>query len=167
LVLDFGPVATIIAACAAVYVTWRLGQSQLSIGARQADIANQQVELASIRLQHDLFDRRFAIFEATQKLLIEVLETSNVSDEGYSAFVQETRKSVFLFGKELSDYLGEMRGNAVELHLTVLKLTGETPLGEERNTLAASRAELSTWFVDQFDVLIDKFKSTLALDRRL
>jgi len=162
-----GPAATVIAAGVAVYVTWRLGQGQIMIAKRQADIADEQAKFASVRLQHDLFDRRFAVFEATQKLLIEVLETSNVSDASYSAFARDTGKSVFLFDKALDDYLGEIRGKAVALHITVCKLADETlPIGEERTRLAAERADLSNWFVDQFNVLIEKFKPTLALDKR-
>jgi ABC-type Fe3+ transport system permease subunit len=41
-----GPIATIIAAAAAVFVTWRIGQGQLSIAKQQATIAKQQAELA-------------------------------------------------------------------------------------------------------------------------
>jgi hypothetical protein len=162
-----GPTATVIAAVAAVVVTWRLGQSQIAIGRQQADTAKQQAELASVRLQHDLFDRRFAVYEATQKLLVEVLETSKVSREVYDAFARNTGKSVFLFDRELDDYLSEIRGKAMNLHLTSLRLADETlPVGEERTRLARERADLSTWFVEQFHVLIEKFKPSLALDKR-
>jgi hypothetical protein len=64
-----GPFATIVAASVAVFVTWRLGSGQLSIAKQQAATAQQQAELAAVRLQHDLFDRRFAIYEAAQKLV--------------------------------------------------------------------------------------------------
>ena len=53
---DFaGPVATVIGASAAVFVTWRLGL-------RQAEIAQQQADLAREKLRHDLYNRRFEIF---------------------------------------------------------------------------------------------------------
>jgi hypothetical protein len=61
-----GPAATIIAAAAAVFVTWRLGKGQLRIAKQQAATAHQQAELAAIRLQHDLFDRRFTVYDATR-----------------------------------------------------------------------------------------------------
>jgi hypothetical protein len=49
------PAATIVAASAAVFVTWRLGRDQLGIAKQQATTARQQAELAAVRLQHDLF----------------------------------------------------------------------------------------------------------------
>jgi hypothetical protein len=161
-----GPIATIIAAGVAVFVTWRLGKGQLHIAEQQATTARQQAELAGVRLQHDLFDRRFAVYEAAQKMAFEVLKTSNVSREGLRAFVRDTEKSVFLLDKDLSDYLTDMRDRAVKLQIAVGKLANETlPEGSEWSELPKERADLSTWFVDQFDVLVEKFKPTLTLGK--
>jgi hypothetical protein len=95
-----------------------------------------------------------------------VLETANVSREGLSAFVRGTEQSVFLLDKELSDYLTDMRDRAVNLRAAAAKLSYQKlPVGDERAALAKERAELSAWFVGQFDVLIEKFKPTLTLDK--
>jgi hypothetical protein len=162
-----GPAATIVAAVAAVFVTLRLGQAQLRIADQQAATARQQAELAAVRLQHDLFERRFAVYEAARDLALEVLETSNVSREGLNAFVRGTEKSAFLLDKELTDYLADMRKRAVNLRIAAGRVADETlPPGPERARLAQQRSDLSTWFVAQFDVLIEKFKPTLALDKR-
>jgi hypothetical protein len=78
-----GPIATIIAAVAAVFVTWRLGRGQLQIARQQVEIAQQQAttsrhqaeiakQLAAIafdRLRFDLFEKRYAIFTAIKELL--------------------------------------------------------------------------------------------------
>jgi hypothetical protein len=161
-----GPTATIIAAVAAVLVavlvTWRLGKGQLRIAKQQAATARQQAELAAVRLQHDLFDRRFAIYEAAQKLALEVVETANVSREGWNAFIRSTEKSLFLLDKEVTDYLTDMRKRAVNLR----NATGKLEQGSEEPGLARERADLSTWFAYQFDVLIEKFKPTLTFDKR-
>jgi hypothetical protein len=141
---------------------WRLGKGQLDIAGRQAATARQQAELAAVRLQHDRFDRQFAIYEVAQKLVLEVFETSNVSNEGLSAFVRATEKSVFLLDKEITDYLTDMRKRAVNLR----SATGKLEQGSEEPGLAQERAHLSAWFVDQFDVLIEKFKPALTLDKR-
>jgi uncharacterized ubiquitin-like protein YukD len=160
-----GTAATVIAAAAAVFVTWWLGNGQLRIAKQQAATARQQAELAAVRLQHDLFDRRFVIYEAAQKLALEVFETANVSREGLSAFIRSTEKSVFLLDKELTDYLIEMRKRAVNLQIATRKLANQMlPEGTERSDLAEERSNLSNWFVDQFDVLIEKFKPVLTFD---
>ena len=78
-----GPIATIIAAVAAVFVTWRLGRGQLQIARQQveiaqqqattsrhqAEIAKQQAAIAFDRLRFDLFEKRYAIFTAIKELL--------------------------------------------------------------------------------------------------
>jgi hypothetical protein len=52
---DFaGPVATIIGATAAVFVTWRLGSGQLRIAEEQRRIAQEQKEFADLRLNSDV-----------------------------------------------------------------------------------------------------------------
>jgi hypothetical protein len=160
-----GPIATIIAAAAAVFVTWRFGQGQLHVAEQQAATARQQAELAAVRLQHDLFDRRFAIYEAAHKLAVEVFDISNVSNESSRAFKQCTEKSEFLLDKELSDYLNAMLEQAVNLHIASERFV--MPGDSERSELAKERADLSSWFVDQlFGVLIEKFKPDLTLDKR-
>jgi hypothetical protein len=68
---DFaGPVATVIAAGAAVFVTWRLGRRQVAIAAQQATTAElqaatarQQADTALDRLRYDLFEKRYKIYD--------------------------------------------------------------------------------------------------------
>jgi hypothetical protein len=64
-----GPVATIIAAIAAVLVTWRLGKGQLRIAEQQAAIAQQQAKTDLDQLRHNLFERRYAIYNAAKELI--------------------------------------------------------------------------------------------------
>jgi hypothetical protein len=65
-----GPVATVVAACAAVFVTYRLGTRQLAIAQNQATIASAQRDLAYERLKYDLFEKRYEIY-LTARLAIE------------------------------------------------------------------------------------------------
>ena len=82
-------------------------------------------------------------------------------------FVRGTEKSVFIFDQSLTDYLAEFRRNAIRLQEANNMLSTERALsvGPERNEAAKRRKDLSTWFVDQFDVLIERFKPFLALDK--
>ena len=93
---DFaGPVATIIAAGVAVFVTDRLGNDQQRI-------AQQQAETAKRRLNLDLYDKRFNIYatildlyEADMKKGLADIEAAELP------FVQAFRESLFLFeGKD-------------------------------------------------------------------
>jgi hypothetical protein len=71
---DFaGPVATIVAAFAAVGVTWHF--------------AREQARVAREKLRLDLYSRRYRVFEAARKLLAEVAVHGTASEEDLRTFV--------------------------------------------------------------------------------
>jgi hypothetical protein len=63
------PAATIIAAGAAVFVTWRLGKGQIRIAEQQSATARQQAETALDQLRYNLFEKRYAIYKDIQDLI--------------------------------------------------------------------------------------------------
>src|SRR5712672_474289 len=65
----------------------------------------QQKRLADIRLQNDLYDRRFKIYEAAKTLLVHFQLDGNVQLEDYFAFVRATSESVFLLSPDVVAYL--------------------------------------------------------------
>jgi len=142
---DFaGPIATIIAASAAAYFAW------------------QQMRIADVKLQYDLFDKRYPVFDATRKLL-----TFNVicpSNEDVQKFTLDTADASFLFNKDLASYLDEIRKRAVELQL--LNSALEMLVGEQQNKAHAVILEKRLWFDDQVGGLTSKFEPFLKLDKR-
>ena len=161
-----GPIATMLAAGAAVFVTWRLGRNQLAISQQQAESARQQADLSIVRLQHDLFDRRWEIYDVVFFFLIEILQSSNLSREGMRKFVRETRKSVFVFDQETTDYFEYMRKQAVFLQGAASFLSDQNNLVEPERTEAARRlSELFMWFEQQFESLVERLKPFMALDK--
>jgi len=166
---DFaGPFATSLAAIAAAGITLYFNRAQTRIAREQANTAKQQAELAVVRLQHDLFERRIAVFDAARDLLLEVFEKANISDAAMIAFTRGTEKAVFLFNKDVTDYITKMRNTGGALQLAVARLSDESlPIGPERTEFALLRAQYSQWFVDQFDALIPIFMPALALEKHI
>jgi len=163
-----GPGATIVAAVAAVFVTWKLGQGQLAIARQQAEIAKQQASMAAVRLQHDLFEKRIAVFNAAKDLILEVFHNSNVSDEAWNAFMRGTETAVFLFDKSVTDYITELRNRGSVIRGVVAHLADQQlPRGSERDEFARIRSENFNWFVAQFEVIIPKFMGALALEQAI
>jgi len=68
-----GPLATIIAAVAAMWITWR-------IGSRQVQIAKQQAETALGQLRYNLFEKQYAIYNCAMDLM-KLLENEAYKDE--------------------------------------------------------------------------------------
>ena len=60
------------------------------IAAVGAWIAIQQMRIARIKLQHDLYDRRYAVFQAVRRFLDEAVANSLVSSDTLRTFVVGT-----------------------------------------------------------------------------
>ena len=84
-----------------------------------AFIGAQQFFLSRERFRLDLFDRRFAIFKATQIFLNKVIlvNRNNAKDasEWINQFQRDIQESIFLFDEPLYKYLNDlfMRGNQI------------------------------------------------------
>ena len=164
---DFaGPVATVIAAGAAVVVTWRIGRRQLEIARAQALIAAQQERHAAVRLQHDLFERRIEVFNAIRDVFAEVAQRNNVSDEAWFTFMRGVETTDFLFDQEISGYVADLRNRVARLRHAAARLADTNlPVGPERSEFAQIRSDQSIWLTNQSDFIVSKFKPALALEQ--
>jgi hypothetical protein len=82
------------------------------IAAVGAWVAIQQMRIARIKLQHDLYDRRYAVFQAVRRFLDEALANQLVSSETLRAFVLGTSDAEFLLPDDLAEYLARMSERA-------------------------------------------------------
>lgn len=136
------------------------------IAAVGAWVAIQQMQIAKIKLQHDLYDRRYAVFQAVRRFLDEMVANLVVSHDILRAFVIGTADAEFLFPDDLAAYLGEMSRRArtaQSIYMTMQSLPEGSP--ERANaTLAAN--EQTQWLVEQIDSLTARFSDVLKLDKR-
>jgi hypothetical protein len=75
-----GPIATIIAAFAALTVTYRFGKQQLKIAATQLAVAKSQRDIAIDKLKYDLFEKRYNIYLAAKKLIEQAASSMHPRD---------------------------------------------------------------------------------------
>lgn len=154
---DFaGPIATIIAAVAAVAVTAYFAWHQKKIAKEQANIAVE-------KLRHDLYDRRYRVFDAARNLLCEIAVHRIASEDDLRSFVIGTGDAVFLFDDDVSGQLVEIRNRAQKLQ-SLHYLMRPMPVGPQRTDFANQEAEQFTWLVQQLEGLVDKFKPFLKLE---
>src|SRR5260221_10454696 len=79
-------------------------------------IAYQQWRTNRIKLQHDLYDRRFAIYAALTNFLAQTqLEVHTVNYNSIIPFGQKVKESYFLFPKDISSYLEEILARGMTL----------------------------------------------------
>jgi hypothetical protein len=135
------------------------------IAAVGAWVAIQQMWIARVKLRHDLYDRRYAVFHATRRLLDEVISNKIVSGDTLRSFVLGTADAQFLFDDTLAAYLKEMRDHAAK-HQSINITMESMPAGDEKAAASKAAGEHLLWLIDQIDGLAGRFRSFLILDMR-
>jgi hypothetical protein len=111
---DFaGPVATIIASVTAALITWYFASRQAQIATQQADISKQQADTALDQLRHNLFERRYQIYNTAKDLIKYLVNELSRGDEHplmqavqYYAKLEEAR---FFFPDDICEWLKLLR----------------------------------------------------------
>jgi hypothetical protein len=99
---DFAtPLATVIAAGVAAWITFRFSSKQTEISQSQADIALD-------KLKFDLFERRMNTYDAIREVIGEIVRTGVVTNQSSDAFIRAIDKVEFLFGAEVKSYLDNL-----------------------------------------------------------
>ena len=135
------------------------------IAAVGAFIAWQQMQFSRIRLQHDLYDRRFAIFRSTEQMLMSVAVEGRVSDDVFLPFAAGVGAARFVFDGNLSEYLLEVLKHAIALQRAQSQLRGLPACQSDPSAVDTEAKEL-TWLVEQGRGLGDRFRPFLQFDRR-
>jgi hypothetical protein len=128
-------------------------------------VALQQMQIARTKLQHDLYDRRYAVFQAVRRFLDEASVRKIVSGETFRAFALGTADAAFLFDDSLAAYLKEMRERAAKAQ-SIFSVMEDMPAGDEKARASKAAGEQFIWLMQQIDGLADKFRPFLTLDRR-
>lgn len=123
------------------------------------------MRIAKVKLQHDLYDRRYAIFQSARRLLDETAANKVVSADTLRQFVIGTADAEFLLPDDLAAYLAELScraRKAQSIYMVMLSL----PEGcqDWQNASLAANGETG-WLVEQIDGLTAKFRDVLKLDK--
>ncbi len=82
-------------------------------------------------------------------------------------FIRGKQKTVFLFDQAITDYLECLRKQGVILQeLTSITNDRNVPVGLERSAAVKRESELFTWFMQEFESLVERF-NTKSLGTRL
>jgi hypothetical protein len=101
-------------------------------------IACAQLRITGIRLTHDLFERRYAIYDAARTFIQIICQKHTTTVEERSLFYYKTGNAIFVLDKKLAAYLDELgvRGTrAAQLHEKIGMNKASQSEIEERYTL--------------------------------
>ncbi len=136
--MDFWKLVTILIAAFATYVAYR------------------QWALGREKFKLDLFEKRFAVFAATRRLLTHVLAATNVSLEQLFEYRAGIAEATFLFDEDITDYLTSIDDKALRLR-TTMEIMAPLPVGDARTRAATEAGELVQWLTDQLPELKIRF----------
>jgi len=151
-------------------ITWLSILSVLSassgvlIAAAVAYIAYRQYSLAREKFKLDMFEKRFAVYKATQRFLTLIFRDGKVDMDKLFEFRRDTQDATFLFGEEIPAYLKRLDKQALDLWESTVTLR-DLPVGEERRLLSGKVAELLKALIGELPALENVFSSYLKFDK--
>jgi hypothetical protein len=113
-------------------------------------IAYHQLATARYRLNLDLYEKRYRVFEATRLLAGAAIRSGAVSEEELAAFSVSIAESKFLFDSDVCEHLDEFSRNAVALHEKTVLLRDTTQTSESLEHIRR-QGDLVKWFFSQLD----------------
>ena len=168
-----GPIATVFASLTAVGVAVtfgiiqaRISRSQAETAAAQKDIAKGQLNIALERMKHDLFEKRFAVFEVARQLLIRAVQHDHVDAGEIIKFNMETADAEFLYNEDIVDYLDSLRSRIVRLrqvNTQIKSIEDNERLEKRRGELIDKAADIAIELSAELPIMIAKFKPYLKL----
>jgi hypothetical protein len=129
---------TPVIAVTGIYVSWR------------------QWRTNSQKLRYDLFEKRYAIYEAAVKFIASMMREGKPSQEAQNAFLVGTQGSKLLFGREVEEYLHSLWVDAVEMEMHQA-IFSDLPVGKDRTMHVEAAAEIKKKLPDHFRRLDEKF----------
>lgn len=125
-------------------------------------IAFMQWRTAQHKLKHELFDRRFSIYEAVRNFISSIVGSGKTRDEDIFIFLSATREAKWLLGLYPAKYLDELYSKTIDLQVLQLKLEG-VPSSEEKIINAKKQAEIKKYLYSQYKILDEIFAPFLKL----
>ncbi len=108
----------------------------------------RQYQVAQAKLKLDLFERRYAIFQHTWEIVSEVAMGKVRKMSGFvTPFNNNRPQALFLFGKDIEEYIDTLSTNYTELETRVSESDGI--LGQARVDNTAKISELKSWFHEE------------------
>jgi hypothetical protein len=125
-----------------------------------AYIAWQQWRTNNLRLKHELFERRYKLYEVITSFLANILARGRVDPNSEMQFLRDTKTVIFLFDKRTQQFIQEIYHQAVELY-TLGKM--ENSLGGQQlgNNIDKQR-EIKDWFSEQLNTCTVRFSPFLS-----
>ena len=162
---DWQSFATLATGILAVGAAVIVGLRQARITNQQNDILEMQVTLAEASLKHDLFERRYVVYDAVREFLLQIIRHAQYPEPQFEqAFLRAMHEAEFLFRADLRVRLHEIWTKAGDYR--VLKMEMQRIFDTEQHYgegNPAKEAEMFTYFSESFRGLVQQFGPEMKL----
>jgi hypothetical protein len=159
-----GPIAVIIASGAATWITYKLGN-------RQAKTAEAQRDIAYDKLKHDLFDKRYEIYQAAKRL-IEAMFAAPPGDDVKRQTDPEIKRlrlkldeARFFFPPDTRAYCETIEKHVYDLLVASHAAAGYSADHPEQERLREQQANAEMALAQIYEELAKKFERDLSFDQ--
>ena len=122
-------------------------------------IAWAQWSVNRARLRHELFEKRYRVYEALRRYVSSIMAHGNALPEAQAQFLANTAGAGFLFNGVIRAHLHEVWQKSLDLECIISELNG-LPIGEARSAKCRMMYDIKTWFVhepDEADAMFEPF----------
>lgn len=138
------------------------------IAAFSVYIGYQQWKLSAYKLKHDLFDRRWIVYAATNDAIVSHLNRDNEAAlRTLQEFNRKRLDANFLFPNELTDYLDQIEKVITELKSSFRLLNSPQMVNDspERSALEKQLEDQTQWLRAQIENIVSIFHPYLDFTR--
>ena len=138
------------------------------IGGVAIYIAWQQWQTNRQKLNLERYDRRLRIYEEVTKILIIIQRDTNTSINDLIKFRTSVSEADFLFGQEITKYIGEIYKHGlafVRWNREYHDSTQAHPEGYDHQKAVSEMQKEGEWLFEQFGSAKEKFKKYLDISK--
>jgi hypothetical protein len=126
-------------------------------------VAAAQWQTARNKLRFDLFEKRFAVYDAARSFLGSIMTSGTVKNEALGEYLQGIHAAKWIVGPDVDDYLDrEIYLPAIQLQCLDAELEG-VPVGPVRTENVKKQTEIKRHLNNQFENLDVWFRAYLQL----
>lgn len=130
----------------------------LVIGVIAAGVAWRQYKVARGKLNLDLFEQRYAIYEIVWKYISDCTDRpADQRTDSYQAFSNSIPKAYFLFGEEVGDWMTKIKYDSGAMAYAHRTLATAAQYSDSWTTAVADTTRLENQFRDDLDSLRERF----------
>jgi len=145
------------------WMQWAQAIALIAISCLGSWIAYKQVRIGTAKLNLDLYEKRFSVFDAARKYLREFAMEGKITLDMLNAFVLGTGQTVFLFEDDVKDYIEHLRKITVSHRGLQVSLKSADNNEERRSEIAARMSEIESELAHAYPKLVELFKPYLKL----